>query len=171
MKCAIRLCSLLPTHSHLPGRLARARIYCFAHGLSGSMPMAQVTTVLSPRARSSLQRLVLDWVYPTWVAASAVERERRPVEGRWSRCQHNDVSVGRNARYFRWRCGGSLTFRWSWWRCHVRLPHVLAFFLNLLMTAQDVVAGSLLVEGPSSLSFTVWGVGGQDMVFLLVCDT
>ena len=97
------------------------------------MLTAQATTVLSPVAKSSVQRLVRDLV--------RLGASRHP---------HNDVSIGRNAGSLRRSCDGSRGF-WGWCGAAVRVCQTfLVSFLKSLMTAGLLVVDSLLVNGPSS---------------------
>ena len=78
-------------------KLSDARMRISGEG----MLMKQAVTVLSPRAKPRLKRLVLDLVK----LITTVEKERWPVAGA-SRHWQNDVSAGRNVGPHRRRCGG-----------------------------------------------------------------
>ena len=82
------------------------------------MLMAQAATVLSPSAKSRLQRLVLELIKLTWAMAEAVEKERRPV-AEASRHTGKMTSSCRNAGSLLRRCGGSHVLVC---RCRARLP-------------------------------------------------
>ena len=127
-------------------RLGKTLTTCARMGIcGGGMLVVRAATVLSLGAKSRLQRFVLNVVKLTRAAVEAVGKERRPVAG--TSChRQNDASRWVPPAALR-RVSGILDVLVR--RCRAGLPNVLGSFLKCLMIARMLVAGSLLVIGPS----------------------